>query len=161
MDETVETVRVTAAEARAEVETEEDMGWGEKKQSSSRQVTEEIANLLEASTVIRGDLKSDRGFRIDGRIEGSVESAAAIVIGESGVVTGDVYGTDVIVVGRVDGNIRATGHLDIRPTGTVIGDVMASSIRIETGGVFRGTSRMGQASDEGDAHSMATAASLA
>jgi cytoskeletal protein CcmA (bactofilin family) len=136
------------------------MGWGEKKQSS-RQNTEEIANLLEASTVVRGDLKSDRGFRVDGRIEGSVASAAAILIGESGVVTGDVYGTDVIVVGRVDGNIRASGHLDIRATGVVIGDVTATSFRIETGGVFRGTSRMGQESDEEDAHSMQTATSLA
>jgi cytoskeletal protein CcmA (bactofilin family) len=137
------------------------MGWGDKKQSNSRQAVEEIANLLEASTVVRGDLKSDRGFRVDGRIEGSVESTAAIVIGERGLVTGDVRGSDVIVVGRVDGNIRATGHLDIRATGVVIGDVTAVSFRIETGGVFRGTSRMGQGTEEEDDHSMAAAHSLA
>jgi cytoskeletal protein CcmA (bactofilin family) len=136
------------------------MGWGDKKQSS-RQATEEITNLLEASTVVRGDLKSDRGFRVDGRIDGSVESAAAIVIGERGHVTGDVRGTDVIIVGRVDGNIHASGHLDIRATGVVIGDVAATSFRIETGGVFRGTSRMGQTTEEEDDHSMAAAHSLA
>jgi cytoskeletal protein CcmA (bactofilin family) len=137
------------------------MGWGDKKQSSSRQAAEEIANLLEASTLVRGDLKSDRGFRVDGRIEGSVESAAAIVIGERGHVTGDVRGSDVIVVGRVDGNIRANGHLDIRASGVVIGDVTATSFRIETGGVFRGTSRMGQSTEEEDDHSMEAAHSLA
>jgi cytoskeletal protein CcmA (bactofilin family) len=137
------------------------MGWGDKKQSSSRQSIEEITNLLEASTVVRGDLKSERGFRVDGRIDGSVESAAAIVIGEKGHVSGDVRGSDVIVVGRVDGNIYAAGHLDIRATGVVIGDVTATSVRIETGGVFRGTSRMGQANEEEDNHSMAAAHSLA
>jgi cytoskeletal protein CcmA (bactofilin family) len=118
------------------------MAWGTKKNGSS-QSSAEIGNILEASSIVRGDLKSERGFRIDGKIEGSVESTAAIVIGETGVVAGDVRGSDVIVVGRVEGNIHASGHLDIRATGKVVGDVSASSFRIETGGMFLGTSRMG------------------
>lgn len=118
------------------------MGWGSKNSGGS-QSSAEIGNILEASSIVRGDLKSERGFRIDGKIEGSIESAAAIVIGETGLVAGDVRGSDVIVVGRVEGNVKASGHLDIRATGKVIGDVIASSFRIETGGVFLGTSRMG------------------
>jgi cytoskeletal protein CcmA (bactofilin family) len=124
------------------------MAWGNKKSTPQQQSSEEIGNILEASTVVKGDLKSDRGFRIDGTIEGSVESNGAIVIGESGAVDGNVRGGDVIVVGRVDGNILATGHLDIRSTGKVVGDVKAKSFRIETGGVFLGTSRMGEEPDE-------------
>jgi cytoskeletal protein CcmA (bactofilin family) len=125
------------------------MAWGNKKSTPQHQhSTEEIGNILEASTVVKGDLKSDRGFRIDGTIEGSVESNGAIVIGESGVVTGDVRGGDVIVVGCVEGNILARGHLDIRSSGKVVGDVKAASFRIETGGVFHGTSRMGEKPDE-------------
>src|SRR5438270_12179132 len=124
------------------------MAWGTKKNGSS-QSSAEIGNILEASSIVRGDLKSERGFRIDGKIEGSVESTAAIVIGETGVVAGDVRGSDVIVVGRVEGNIHASGHLDIRATGKVVGDVNASSFRIETGGLFLGTSRMrGEAETE-------------
>jgi cytoskeletal protein CcmA (bactofilin family) len=118
------------------------MAWGTKKNGSS-QSSAEIGNILEASSVVRGDLKSERGFRVDGKIEGSIESTAAIVIGETGVVAGEVRGSDVIVVGRVEGNIHASGHLDIRATGKVVGDVSASSFRIETGGMFLGTSRMG------------------
>src|SRR6266516_234398 len=119
------------------------MAWGKKK-NGSVSLSEEIGNILEASSVVRGDLKSDRGFRIDGKIEGTVESNAAIIIGESGAVSGEVRGSDVIVVGRVEGNIYASGHLDIRATGKVIGDVMATSFRIEMGGTFLGTSRMGR-----------------
>jgi cytoskeletal protein CcmA (bactofilin family) len=125
------------------------MAWGTKKNGSSQSSTE-IGNILEASSVVRGDLRSERGFRIDGKIEGSVESTAAIVIGETGTVAGDVRGSDVIVVGRVEGNIQASGHLDIRATGKVIGDVSASSFRIETGGTFLGTSRMGGAAQTED-----------
>ena len=128
---------------------EDDMAWGNKKSTPQQQHSgEEIGNILEASTVVKGDLKSDRGFRIDGTIEGSVESNGAIVIGESGAVDGDVRGGDVIVVGRVEGNILARGHLDIRSTGKVVGDVKAASFRIETGGVFLGTSRMGEEPEE-------------
>lgn len=125
------------------------MAWGNKKSTPQQQHSgEEIGNILDAATVVRGDLKSERGFRIDGTIEGSVESNGAIVIGESGAVSGDVRGGDVIVVGRVDGNIVARGHLDIRSTGKVVGDVKAASFRIETGGVFMGTSRMGEEPEE-------------
>lgn len=137
------------------------MAWGSKKNGNGQHGAEEIANVLEASTVVKGNLKSERGFRIDGKIEGSVESGAAIVIGKGGVVTGDIRATDVIVVGRVDGNIEASGHLDVRATGRVIGDVTASSFRIETGGVFRGTSRMGEEPDDSQERSVAEAASLA
>jgi cytoskeletal protein CcmA (bactofilin family) len=136
------------------------MAWGNKKSTPQQQSSEEIGNILEASTVVKGDLKSDRGFRIDGTIEGSVESSGAIVIGESGAVNGDVRGGDVIVVGRVDGNIRASGHLDIRSSGKVVGDVKAKSFRIETGGVFLGTSRMGEEPEE-PAGVMNAAASMA
>ncbi len=128
------------------------MAWGTKKNASS-QSSAEIGNILEATSVVRGDLKSERGFRIDGKIEGSVESMAAIVIGETGLVAGDVRGSDVIVVGRVEGNIYASGHLDIRASGKVVGDVSASSVRIETGGTFLGTSRMGPGA-ETEAHVM-------
>jgi len=127
------------------------MAWGNKKSNTQQQhSTEEIGNILEASTVVKGDLKSARGFRIDGTIEGSIESNGAIVIGESGAVNGDVRGCDVIVVGRVEGNILAKGHLDIRASGKVVGDVKAASFRIETGGVFLGTSRMGEEPEEAD-----------
>jgi cytoskeletal protein CcmA (bactofilin family) len=138
------------------------MAWGNKKSTPQQQhSTEEIGNILEASTVVKGDLKSDRGFRIDGTIEGSVESNGAIVIGETGAVNGNVRGGDVIVVGRVDGNILARGHLDIRSTGKVVGDVKAASFRIETGGVFLGTSRMGEEPEEPAEGVMNAATSLA
>jgi len=72
------------------------------------------------------------------------------VIGETGVVAGECV-LGLIVVGRVEGNIHASGHLDIRATGKVVGDISASSFRIETGGTFLGTSRMGDEPEpEGD-----------
>jgi cytoskeletal protein CcmA (bactofilin family) len=119
------------------------MAWRSKADSGRGSSNEPIENVLGQSLVIRGDLMAEGGFRIDGTVEGHVESKAAIVVGESGVVRGDLRGTDIVVAGRIEGNVSCTGHLEILAKGHVEGDIDAKSVRIETGGVFRGTSHMG------------------
>ena len=56
--------------------------------------------------------------------------------------------------GQIIGNVRCSGHLEILAKGKVEGDIAAQSVRIETGGVFRGTSCMGGAgtSKDGKGH---------
>jgi cytoskeletal protein CcmA (bactofilin family) len=120
------------------------MGW-RSKDESTRQDREPIENVLGRSAFIRGELSAEGAFRIDGTIEGTVASRAQVVIGESGVVRGDVVGSDVVVAGQIIGNVRCSGHLEILAKGKVEGDIAAQSVRIETGGVFRGTSFMGGA----------------
>ena len=118
------------------------MAW-RSKDDSSRQARDQIENILGRSIVVRGDLSAEGAFRIDGTVEGSVTSRASVVIGDSGVVRGDVTGTDVVVAGQIEGNVRCSGHLEILAKGKIEGNLDAKSMRIETGGVFRGTSRMG------------------
>jgi|SRR3954471_19475951 cytoskeletal protein CcmA (bactofilin family) len=123
------------------------MGWRSKKENGGPGA-DQIENVLGRSLVVHGDLKADGAFRVDGTVEGSVASKAAVYIGESGVVRGDVTGTDVVIAGHVSGNVTCTGHLEIVATGKIEGDLDAKSVRIETGGVFRGTSRMAGAEKE-------------
>jgi cytoskeletal protein CcmA (bactofilin family) len=72
-------------------------------------------------------------------------------------VRGDVRGTDVVVAGQIVGHVICSGHLEILKNGKIEGDIDAASVRVETGGVFRGTSRMGQ----GQASEAAAAAEAA
>jgi len=118
------------------------MGWRSKKDNAGRS-GDQIENVLGRSLVVHGDLKAEGAFRIDGTVEGSVESKGAVFIGEAGIVRGDVRGRDLVIAGAVTGNVVCSGHLEIVATGRVEGDIDAQSVRIETGGVFRGTSRMG------------------
>src|SRR5882672_5467058 len=134
------------------------MAWGSKADNGRAASKEPIENVLGQSLVIRGDLTADGGFRIDGTVEGNVQSKAAIVVGESGVVRGDLGGTDIVVAGQITGNVTCSGHLEILAKGRIEGDIDARSVRIETGGVFRGTSRMGD--DSGRAAEAADAGSL-
>lgn len=117
------------------------MAWRSK--PNEQPSIDHIENVLGKTLKVEGDLKADGAFRIDGTVHGSVESKAAVIVGEAGAVHGDVVGTDVVVAGHVEGNIRCTGHLEIVSTGKVDGDIEAKSVRIETGGAFNGKSKMG------------------
>lgn len=119
------------------------MAWRSKPEGGGTK-RDTIENILGKSCTLRGDLTADGAFRIDGTIEGSVTSRAAVVIGDSGVVRGSVRGSDIVVAGRIQGDVVCIGHLEILAKGKVEGDIDAQSMRIETGGVFRGTSRMGK-----------------
>jgi len=119
------------------------MAWGSSKREGAATKSDAIENVIGRSCVIRGDLAAEGAFRIDGTIDGSVESQASVVVGESGIVRGGVRGTDVVIAGTVQGDVTCAGHLEILAKGKVEGDIAAKSMRIETGGVFCGTSRMG------------------
>ena len=99
-------------------------------------------NTLAAGSIIRGDINGPGGFRVDGRVEGSVEAEGPVVVGENGIVEGGVRGSDVIVLGAVRGDVQASGHLEIGPKGRIVGDIVTGSFRMHKGGIFRGTSRM-------------------
>jgi cytoskeletal protein CcmA (bactofilin family) len=118
------------------------MGWRSKSAEKGKATREMIENVLGRTSLIRGDLSADGAFRIDGWVEGSVESRSAVVIGESGAVRGNVTGTEIVVAGKIFGNVVCSGHLEILATGKVEGDIDAKSMRLETGGLFRGTSHM-------------------
>ena len=135
------------------------MAWGSKQREPSNLAANQIENVLGKSLHVHGDLKAEGAFRIDGTVDGSVASEGAVIIGGGGAVNGDVVGSDIVVAGHVRGNVTARGHLDIVATGRVEGDIDAKSFRIETGGVFRGTSRMGQEA-AGDAGAVAHLAAI-
>jgi cytoskeletal protein CcmA (bactofilin family) len=125
------------------------MGWRSKGEGLANG---EIENVLGRSLHVHGDLKAEGAFRIDGTVDGAVESKAGVVIGETGTVNGPVQGKDVVVAGHVCGNVTAGAHLEILASGRIEGDIEAQSLRIATGGVFRGTSRMGGAPTDDAGH---------
>ena len=85
------------------------MSWRSKPESGGGATRDAIENVLGRSCTVRGDLSAEGAFRIDGTVEGAVESRAAVVVGESGVVRGIVRGTDVVVAGTVVGDVILLG----------------------------------------------------
>jgi cytoskeletal protein CcmA (bactofilin family) len=101
-----------------------------------------VENTIGADSRVRGDLSGPGGFRVEGAVEGSIDSDGPVVVGEQGTVEGGVRGRDVVVLGRVRGDVRVSGHLEVGPKGKILGDITVQSFRMHKGGVFRGASCM-------------------
>jgi cytoskeletal protein CcmA (bactofilin family) len=101
-------------------------------------------NVLAAGTTVRGDLRGDGGFHIDGHVDGSVESNGPVTVGESGSVSGLIKGTDVSIEGMVNGDVQASGHIAIGARGQLLGDATGRSMKVADGGVLCGMTRLGE-----------------
>lgn len=117
---------------------------------TSRNSTTEIikekitaTTLIGAGTVLKGNINSSGDLRIDGTLIGNINSTAKIVIGNSGVVEGDLNGDSADVVGKVTGNIRVKELLHLRNDCVVNGNIYAGKLQVEPSATFNGQCQMG------------------
>jgi cytoskeletal protein CcmA (bactofilin family) len=113
-----------------------------KKNEGPAVVGGKIDNVLGPNTSFHGHIKSDGNVRIDGVLEGSIETAGNVIIGPSARVMADIIANAVQVWGAVRGNVTAQSRLEILPSGRVWGDIRVASLLIDEGGVFRGQCTM-------------------
>ena len=104
--------------------------------------TGKIDNIIGPKTSFQGHLKAEGNVRVDGYLEGSLETKGNVIIGDAAKVNADITASNVQVWGAVKGNINAIGRLEILPSGRVWGDIKVTSLLIDEGGLFRGKSVM-------------------
>ena len=85
--------------------------------------------LISAGTTIKGDISSNSDLRIDGTIIGNINSSSKIVIGNSGVVEGDIFGNNADIVGKTSGTIKVKELLQLRGECVVNGNIYAGNYR--------------------------------
>jgi cytoskeletal protein CcmA (bactofilin family) len=99
--------------------------------------------LISAGTTIKGDLSSNSDMRIDGTVVGNINSSAKIVIGNSGVVEGDIFGNNADIVGKISGTIKVKELLQLRGECVVNGNIYAGKLQVEPSATFNGQCHMG------------------
>lgn len=120
--------------------------FGAKKENNSpKAVASSAHNSLVQGTVITGNLTSKTDIRIDGKLEGNLDSEAKVVIGKNALITGDITCQSILIEGKVEGNITTKDKLHIQSTGIVVGDLYTNKLIIEDGAIFNGASIMGNA----------------
>jgi cytoskeletal protein CcmA (bactofilin family) len=102
------------------------------------------ATLISFGTTVTGDVKSESDLRIDGTIQGNISSSAKIIIGPSGVVEGNITGTQADISGKVTGNISVSELLQLRAQCNVEGNLSATKLQVDPSAVFNGKCQMGQ-----------------
>ena len=99
-------------------------------------------NRIVEGTKITGDFIAESNIRIDGEINGNVISRAKVVLGESGVIKGDISCIEADIEGSVQGNLEIEDLLILRLKSKVEGNIMTSKLHIEEGAVFVGSCKM-------------------
>lgn len=102
-------------------------------QGSSRSARGNNLSILEEGTKIEGRLLSEYPLRIDGIVDGTIESETKLFIAEHAVVNGDITCVDADVFGKVIGKIISTGKLAIKHSGNVRGEIEYNTLELEAG----------------------------
>jgi cytoskeletal protein CcmA (bactofilin family) len=109
---------------------------------NSSDSVESFDTLIGAATRIEGRMVVNKSIRLDGVIEGSIESSTdtlvTVAIGHTGLVHGDVRAHRVLVNGQVDGNIYAREKCELHETSKVKGDIHYGLLGIEHGAEILG-----------------------
>jgi cytoskeletal protein CcmA (bactofilin family) len=105
-----------------------------------------VRNLIGTGTTIKGDIESNGDLRIDGHLIGSVKSNGKVVIGQTGVMEGDLTCKQAEVSGAVKGNITTEELTALKSTSKVEVDLTTKQLLIEVGAQFTGKCVMGQQS---------------
>ncbi|MBS1551870.1 MAG: polymer-forming cytoskeletal protein [Bacteroidetes bacterium] len=110
--------------------------------TASHNSNEKVLTLISEGCKFDGNLSSPSTTKIDGHIVGNLRGESGIIIGEKGIVEGNVNAVEVIVYGTVKGNIKAH-KLELKKTGSLSGDITVEELVTESGSRFNGASKMG------------------
>ena len=98
-----------------------------------------INSILGARSSFKGDVKINGFARIDGDIDGNLEVAGNIIIGENARIRGNVTGRSVTIIGGIIlGNIVAPEFVRLLSTSAVIGDIQTKKLYSEENVIIHG-----------------------
>jgi len=111
------------------------------KQQSLEINQQEISAIIGEGYVFTGELSGSSVIRIEGKIIGNVNVEGGVILGEKGIIEGDINSKSAIVYGTVNGNIKTT-HLEIKKSGNVNGEISTDTLEIEIGAQYNGKLNM-------------------
>jgi cytoskeletal protein CcmA (bactofilin family) len=107
---------------------------------------------------LRGSIKGDGDVEIRGRIEGDVEVAGEVTIGEGALVKADVTARRITVRGAVAGNLTGEDGVRLEEGARVVGDLRGAGIGIAEGALLKGNVQTGGTGGETRSRTRAAAA---
>lgn len=103
---------------------------------------EELTGFFDQGVTITGELEFKNTLRIDGNFYGKIRSNDQLIVGENGVVEGEIDVGILNVTGIIKGVVRIQDRLEIQKGGRVLADVVTPSLQVMEGGVLQGNCEM-------------------
>lgn len=99
--------------------------------------------LLSRDVSIKGAVKFLNELRIDGEIEGTIDSNGTLTLGEHALIHGEIRTKSVKVLGTVEGNILVTERCELQAGCTLRGDIEAPRLTVYENATFVGNAKVG------------------
>ena len=98
-----------------------------------------INTLVGSGTTIRGELSVAGFVRVDGDIDGDLETTGRIIVGERARIRGTVRCRIITVGGVIQGDVVAPDGVTILSSGTVLGSVITRKLQVEPDVILHGS----------------------
>ena len=89
-----------------------------------------------------GKLSFEGIVRVDGKVEGEIQSNDKLIIGDSAEIQANITVRDVAISGVVRGDIIAEGRIELNRSGKLYGNIRTPSLVIHEGAYFEGQCTM-------------------
>lgn len=116
--------------------------FNSKNKSNPEKNTNMDRNVIAKKSVFKGDVSSEGDFRIDGVLEGTLQTKGRVIIGKEGEIIGTVEATNADVEGKFSGELKVINILTIKSSANISGNVFVGKLSVEPGAIFNATCAM-------------------
>jgi cytoskeletal protein CcmA (bactofilin family) len=116
--------------------------FSDKKASKSTVDHSKEQNKIAQGTKIIGDIIAKGAYRIEGTLEGTLQTPAKIVVGKTGQINGKIECGSADFEGKFSGMLDVSETLSLRETAVIDGEVCAGKLAIDPGASFNATCTM-------------------
>lgn len=87
---------------------------------------------------VEGEFVSQGNVIIEGEVQGTLQAAGDLRVGEEAKITADVTAANAFIAGELRGNLQVAGRLELAATSKIIGDVAADVLSVSAGAQING-----------------------
>ncbi len=89
--------------------------------------------LVAANAVWEGKLRSDGDVRVEGVVQGEIDTAATLVVAQAARVQGTIHARNVMIGGEVEGDVLCEERLEVLPGGSARGQINSGTLVVHEG----------------------------
>lgn len=96
-------------------------------------------NLLSAGTTVKGEIRVNGDFRLDGTFNGVIQCKGKVVVGPTGIIEGEINCQNADFSGEIKATVKVAELLTLKESAKFTGEITTNKLAIEPGAKFSGT----------------------
>ena len=116
--------------------------FNSKNKENSEKTTNMDRNVIAKKSVFKGDITSEGDFRIDGILEGTLQTKGRVIVGKEGEIIGTIEAENADIEGKFSGELKVLNILTIKSAAHISGNILVGKLAVEPGAIFNATCAM-------------------